>query len=163
DDRQHRALELTTLETLTESGLDAPHLVADVLAAAALARSLDVPPDAIHLAVAAFRADHHRSEVVATSGGITWIDDSKATNPHAGTPRSWHPLRHPSTSPPTTAPGAPRSPGPSTTTWEVTPMADTPSSLPRRLVPEGSTARGRDAQHGAALVAVKKLFAAEST
>ncbi|WP_344793161.1 UDP-N-acetylmuramoyl-L-alanine--D-glutamate ligase [Frondihabitans peucedani] len=83
DDRQHRALELTTLETLTESGLDAPHLVADVLAAAALARSLDVPPDAIHLAVAAFRADHHRSEVVATSGGITWIDDSKATNPHA--------------------------------------------------------------------------------
>ncbi|GAA4264572.1 putative lipid II flippase FtsW [Frondihabitans peucedani] len=42
-------------------------------------------------------------------------------------------------------------------------MADTPSSLPRRLVPEGSTARGRDAQHGAALVAVKKLFAAEST
>ncbi|BDZ50437.1 UDP-N-acetylmuramoylalanine--D-glutamate ligase [Frondihabitans sucicola] len=83
DDRRHRALELTTLETLESSGLDAPHLVEDVLAAAALARALDVPPDAIHLAVAAFRADHHRSEVVATADGISWIDDSKATNPHA--------------------------------------------------------------------------------
>lgn len=83
DDRQHRALELTTVETLERSGLDAPHLIADVLAAAALARALDVPPDAIHLAAAAFRADHHRSELVAESEGISWIDDSKATNPHA--------------------------------------------------------------------------------
>jgi len=83
DDRQHRALELTTVDTLEASGLDAPHLIADVLAAAALARALEVAPDAIHLAVSAFRADHHRSEVVAVSGGISWIDDSKATNPHA--------------------------------------------------------------------------------
>jgi UDP-N-acetylmuramoylalanine--D-glutamate ligase len=30
-----------------------------------------------------FRLDAHRIEVVATAGGITWIDDSKATNPHA--------------------------------------------------------------------------------
>lgn len=82
-DRQHRALELTTLDTLASSGLSADHLVADVLAAAALARSLDVPPEAIDLAVAAFRADHHRSEVVATGHDIAWIDDSKATNPHA--------------------------------------------------------------------------------
>ncbi|ROQ40853.1 UDP-N-acetylmuramoylalanine--D-glutamate ligase [Frondihabitans sp. PhB188] len=82
-DRAHRALELSTLETLTASGLAAPHLVADVLAAAALARALDVAPEAIRLATAAFRPDHHRSEVVATAGGIVWMDDSKATNPHA--------------------------------------------------------------------------------
>jgi UDP-N-acetylmuramoylalanine--D-glutamate ligase len=82
-DRQHRALELTTLDTLASSGLSADHLVADVLAAAALARALDVPPEAIDLAVAAFRADHHRSEVVATGHDISWVDDSKATNPHA--------------------------------------------------------------------------------
>ncbi|RPE74926.1 MULTISPECIES: UDP-N-acetylmuramoyl-L-alanine--D-glutamate ligase [unclassified Frondihabitans] len=83
DDRAHRALELTTLDTLASSGLGADHLVEDVLAAAALARALGVAPDAIHLAAAAFRADHHRSEVVASRSGITWIDDSKATNPHA--------------------------------------------------------------------------------
>jgi UDP-N-acetylmuramoylalanine--D-glutamate ligase len=83
DERRTRALELTTVATLTESGLSAPHLVADVLAAAALVRAIDVGPDSIHLAVSAFRADHHRSERVAERDGIAWIDDSKATNPHA--------------------------------------------------------------------------------
>ncbi|RKR74308.1 UDP-N-acetylmuramoyl-L-alanine--D-glutamate ligase [Frondihabitans australicus] len=82
-ERHTRALELTTVDTLTSSGLGADHLVADVLAAAALVRAIDVDPSAVDLAAHAFRADHHRSEVVATAGGITWIDDSKATNPHA--------------------------------------------------------------------------------
>ncbi|GAA4684073.1 UDP-N-acetylmuramoyl-L-alanine--D-glutamate ligase [Frondihabitans cladoniiphilus] len=82
-DRQHRALELTSIDTLRGSGLAADHLVEDVLAASALARSLDVAPDSIELAVAAFRADHHRSEIVPTDDGIEWVDDSKATNPHA--------------------------------------------------------------------------------
>lgn len=82
-ERRTRALELTTLATLAESGLGASHLVADVLAAAALVRAIDIEPEAVHLAVSAFRADHHRSEVVAASAGITWVDDSKATNPHA--------------------------------------------------------------------------------
>lgn len=82
-DRRNRALELTTTKALTDSGLGAAHLVADVLAAAALVRAVDVAPESIHLAVSAFRADHHRSELVARDGGIDWIDDSKATNPHA--------------------------------------------------------------------------------
>jgi UDP-N-acetylmuramoylalanine--D-glutamate ligase len=82
-DRRNRALELTTAAALTESGLGAAHLVADVLAAAALVRAIDVAPESIHLAVSAFRADHHRSELVASASGIDWIDDSKATNPHA--------------------------------------------------------------------------------
>jgi UDP-N-acetylmuramoylalanine--D-glutamate ligase len=34
-------------------------------------------------ALLAFRVDHHRTEVVAESGGVAWVDDSKATNPHA--------------------------------------------------------------------------------
>lgn len=83
DDRRTTALELCTLDDLAAAGLSAPHIVANALAAAALARSLDVPPAAVRAALSDFRLDAHRIEVVATSGGITWIDDSKATNPHA--------------------------------------------------------------------------------
>lgn len=83
EDRHHRALEVTTLDELAASGLDAPHLVANVLAAAALARAAGVDVETIHDALATFRRDPHRTEVVAVSGGVTWIDDSKATNPHA--------------------------------------------------------------------------------
>ncbi|ORV03563.1 UDP-N-acetylmuramoyl-L-alanine--D-glutamate ligase [Mycobacterium bohemicum] len=57
--------------------------VLDALAAAALARCVGVPPEAIADAIASFRMGRHRAEVVATAGGITYVDDSKATNPHA--------------------------------------------------------------------------------
>lgn len=83
DDRHRSALELTTLADLASRGLAAPHMVANILAAAALARSLDVPPAAIREALEGFRLDPHRIEVVAVSNGVTWVDDSKATNPHA--------------------------------------------------------------------------------
>ncbi len=83
DERRSSALELTTVGELRELGLAAPHVVADILAACALARSLAVPPAAIRDALRGFRLDPHRIEVVAAAGGITWVDDSKATNPHA--------------------------------------------------------------------------------
>jgi UDP-N-acetylmuramoylalanine--D-glutamate ligase len=57
--------------------------VLDALAAAALARSVGVPPDAIGAAISSFRVGRHRAEVVAVADGITYVDDSKATNPHA--------------------------------------------------------------------------------
>jgi UDP-N-acetylmuramoylalanine--D-glutamate ligase len=83
EERATTALELTTVEDLVSEGLGAPHLVADVLAAAALARSFDVAPAVIRQALRTFELDHHRTEVIATVDGILWIDDSKATNPHA--------------------------------------------------------------------------------
>lgn len=83
DDRRTSALELSTVAELHQLGLAAPHMVANVLAAAALARSLDVEPVAVRDALREFRLDPHRIEVVSTAGGITWVDDSKATNPHA--------------------------------------------------------------------------------
>jgi len=83
DDRRTSALELTTVADLAARGLGAPHIVANTLAAAALARSLDVPPRAIRDALQEFRLDPHRIEVVAVADGVTWVDDSKATNPHA--------------------------------------------------------------------------------
>ena len=82
-ERATSALELTTVADLAAHGLAAPHVVANVLAASALARSLDVAPAAIATALEGFRLDPHRIEVVAVEAGITWVDDSKATNPHA--------------------------------------------------------------------------------
>jgi UDP-N-acetylmuramoylalanine--D-glutamate ligase len=83
DDRHRAALELATLDDLAGSGLSAPHSVANVLAAAALARAAGAPPSAIRDAVRAFRVDEHRTQVVAVADGIVWVDDSKATNAHA--------------------------------------------------------------------------------
>ncbi|HWS92139.1 MAG TPA: UDP-N-acetylmuramoyl-L-alanine--D-glutamate ligase [Mycobacterium sp.] len=57
--------------------------VLDALAAAALARSVGVPAVAIANAIASFRVGRHRAEVVAVADGIRYVDDSKATNPHA--------------------------------------------------------------------------------
>ncbi|CAJ1497063.1 UDP-N-acetylmuramoyl-L-alanine--D-glutamate ligase [[Mycobacterium] kokjensenii] len=57
--------------------------VLDALAAAALARSVDVPAAAVADALASFRVGRHRAELVIVDGGISYVDDSKATNPHA--------------------------------------------------------------------------------
>ena len=83
DDRHRSALEITTVGQLERIGLGATHMISNVIAAAALARSFGVAPEAIRDAVAAFTVDHHRTETVALSGGIRFVDDSKATNPHA--------------------------------------------------------------------------------
>ena len=57
--------------------------VLNALGAAALARSVGVAPAAIADALAGFELGRHRAEVVATVDGVTFVDDSKATNPHA--------------------------------------------------------------------------------
>lgn len=83
EDRAHSAIELTTLEELHEAGLAAPHIVANILAASALARSYGVEPQIIRDVLTAFRLDAHRIELVRVEAGVSWVDDSKATNPHA--------------------------------------------------------------------------------
>lgn len=83
DDRHNSALELATIDDLRAAGLFAPHSVANVLAAAALARSVDVAPAAIRQAIRGFRVDAHRTQLVAEVDGVGWVDDSKATNAHA--------------------------------------------------------------------------------
>jgi UDP-N-acetylmuramoylalanine--D-glutamate ligase len=55
----------------------------DVLAATAAALDLGVSVTAIAEAVAGFTPLPHRLQVVESVGGVTYIDDSKATNPHA--------------------------------------------------------------------------------
>jgi UDP-N-acetylmuramoylalanine--D-glutamate ligase len=61
----------------------APHNVADALAAAALARAYGAPPAAVRSGLAAFRPEPHRMSLVARIGGVDYVDDSKASNPHA--------------------------------------------------------------------------------
>ncbi len=55
----------------------------DVVAASGAALEYGVDPQAVARAVSGFRPLGHRLEVVARAGGVTYIDDSKATNPHA--------------------------------------------------------------------------------
>jgi UDP-N-acetylmuramoylalanine--D-glutamate ligase len=59
------------------------HNVANALAAAALARSMGVGPHAVTSGLREFAPDPHRNQPVLTRGGVSWVDDSKATNPHA--------------------------------------------------------------------------------
>ncbi len=61
----------------------APHNVANALAAAALARAYGVPAGAISAGLLAFRPDPHRICPVGSVAGVDYVDDSKATNPHA--------------------------------------------------------------------------------
>ncbi len=61
----------------------APHNIADALAAAALARAYGAAPAAIGAGLRAFRPDPHRIALVSSVGGVDYVDDSKATNPHA--------------------------------------------------------------------------------
>ncbi len=60
-----------------------PHNVANALAAAGLARAYGVPPGAVRAGLRAYAPDPHRNAPVATVRGVAYVDDSKATNPHA--------------------------------------------------------------------------------
>ena len=83
DDRANNALEIATLEDIQQIGVLTPHLMANVAAATAIARSAGVDPADIREAIKNFKLDAHRIELVAEASGVRWIDDSKATNPHA--------------------------------------------------------------------------------
>ena len=80
EERRTTAAELCTVSDLASP---APHFVANALAAAALARAHGVSQAAVRDGLRGFRPDGHRIAHVATAGGVTWVDDSKATNPHA--------------------------------------------------------------------------------
>ncbi len=61
-----------------------PVMVVDLAVAAELAKALGATEEGIAAAAVEYVPGRHRREVVAVSAkGVTWIDDSKATNPHA--------------------------------------------------------------------------------
>ena len=80
EQRRDSALELARLDDISPT---APHNVANALAAAALARSFGVPASAVRDGLRAVTLGAHKIEDVGTRAGVRFVDDSKATNPHA--------------------------------------------------------------------------------
>ena len=81
ENRQHQAQELATR---TDFGELAPkHLVANALAAAALVRAVGAAPDAVREGIRRHQPAAHRIQPVAKAEDVLWINDTKATNPHA--------------------------------------------------------------------------------
>ncbi|MFI7589416.1 UDP-N-acetylmuramoyl-L-alanine--D-glutamate ligase [Spongisporangium articulatum] len=85
EERATSAAELGTLEDVETAGGGtlAPHNVANALAAAALARAHGVPAYAVRDGLRGYRPEPHRIATVGILRGVTYVDDSKATNPHA--------------------------------------------------------------------------------
>lgn len=81
EERATSALELATLKDLGEI---APlHIVQDALAAAALCRAVGVSPEAVRQGLRDYAPGAHRIEPVGALGSVVFVNDSKATNPHA--------------------------------------------------------------------------------
>jgi UDP-N-acetylmuramoylalanine--D-glutamate ligase len=74
---------VTVLADVADVRPPGPTGVANALAAAALAGSVGVRPDEVAAGLRAFQPGPHRGAVVATRRGVRYVDDSKATNPHA--------------------------------------------------------------------------------
>jgi UDP-N-acetylmuramoylalanine--D-glutamate ligase len=72
--------ELALLADVRPSG---PHNVSNALAAAALARAYGVEGAAVAKGLRDFQPGPHRAVEVAEVAGVRYINDSKATNPHA--------------------------------------------------------------------------------
>jgi UDP-N-acetylmuramoylalanine--D-glutamate ligase len=76
-------LEAAMICELKDISPTVPHNVSNALAAAALARTVGVSHEHIQKALQEFKPGRHRIETVFESDSITWVNDSKATNPHA--------------------------------------------------------------------------------
>jgi len=60
-----------------------PHNVSNAMAAAGLALAIGISHEEIRMGIKNFTLDRHRLELVLEKDGISWVNDSKATNPHA--------------------------------------------------------------------------------
>ena len=84
EQRKTSAAELATLDDVRgDAPTLAPHQLSNALAAAALARAYGVPPLAVRDGLRTFSPEPHRIADAGTVDGVRYVDDSKATNPHA--------------------------------------------------------------------------------
>jgi UDP-N-acetylmuramoylalanine--D-glutamate ligase len=75
--------EAAFIAELTEILPTVPHHISNSLAAAGLTSTVGISREVIREALMTFKPGRHRAEEVADVNGVKWIDDSKATNPHA--------------------------------------------------------------------------------
>jgi UDP-N-acetylmuramoylalanine--D-glutamate ligase len=75
--------DLTRLAEVADIRAPGLHNVANALAAAALARCYGVRPTAVRDGLAAFQPGDHRAVLVGEWNNVRYVNDSKATNPHA--------------------------------------------------------------------------------
>jgi UDP-N-acetylmuramoylalanine--D-glutamate ligase len=80
EERKTHAQELCSVDDIQPN---APHNIANALAAAALARSYGVEPSHVRDGLRSFIPAPHRISQVGEFNGVKYIDDSKATNCHA--------------------------------------------------------------------------------
>lgn len=78
--RRESALEVAKVEDVVPF---APHNVENAVAAIALARSFGVPAQAVSEGLKSLQLAGHRIQTIAEFAGVRYVDDSKATNPHA--------------------------------------------------------------------------------
>ncbi|MFI8598002.1 UDP-N-acetylmuramoyl-L-alanine--D-glutamate ligase [Rothia koreensis] len=81
EERRSSAAELASVQDTGE--LPTKHTVENALAAAALARAAGVEAVAVRDGLRSYEPGAHRIQPVATTHGVLWVNDSKATNPHA--------------------------------------------------------------------------------
>lgn len=81
---QERRTQAQELASVQDTGaLPTRHTVENALAAAALSRAAGVEPAAVKKGLQAYEPGAHRIQPVANTHGVLWVNDSKATNPHA--------------------------------------------------------------------------------
>ena len=80
-DRRNQALELA--EVSDTGQLPTKHTVENALVAAALTRAAGIEPEQVKAGLQAYEPGDHRIQLVANTHGVLWVNDSKATNPHA--------------------------------------------------------------------------------
>src|SRR6476661_4242860 len=81
EERRDSAAELASMTDLGQFAHR--RMVANALAAAALVRAYGVDAQAVRRGIQDYVPGDHRIQPVARMNGVLWVNDSKATNPHA--------------------------------------------------------------------------------
>ena len=83
EDRANSAREVIETDELVGMANPAPHLMSNIAAATAIALAAGVEPQQARETLASYRTAPHRIQHVAEFSGVSWVNDSKATNAHA--------------------------------------------------------------------------------